>query len=56
VAYLFDGSEWKLAWYVTGGGAYCTKFFSHNMPDPERFLGRPVLPELPTGEAPPPSD
>jgi hypothetical protein len=56
VAYLFDGSEWRLAWYVTDGRAYCTKFFSDNMPDPERFLGRPVLPELPTGETPSQSD
>lgn len=56
VAYLFDGSDWKLAWYVTDRGAYCTKFFSENMPDPERFLGQPLLPELPTGEASPPRD
>lgn len=52
VAYLFDGSDWKLAWYVTDEGAYCTKYFSDHMPNPERFLGRPLLPELPTSESP----
>ena len=43
VAYLFDGREWRLAWFVTDDGAYSTRYFSENMPDPERFLGRPVL-------------
>lgn len=56
VAYLFDGRDWKLAWYVNDEGAYCTRFFSDNLPDPERFLGRPLLSELPTGESPSPSD
>lgn len=56
VAYLFDGSEWRLAWFVTDAGAYCTRFFADNTPDPERFLGGPVLPEFPTGEPQPPSD
>jgi hypothetical protein len=47
VAYLFDGEVWRLAWFVTDQGAYSTKYFAENMPDPERFLGRPLLPELP---------
>lgn len=56
VAYLFNGSDWKLAWFVTGDGAYCTKYFSDNMPDPERFLGRPLLSGFPTGEPPSPNE
>jgi hypothetical protein len=50
IAYMFDGSDWRLAWFVTDGGAYSTEYFSDHMPDPERFLGRPLLPEWQTDE------
>lgn len=46
VAYLFDGEAWRLAWFVTDEGAFSTKYFAENMPDPESFLGHPLLPEL----------
>lgn len=52
VAYAFDGSEWRLVWFVTDDAAYCTKYFADNTPDPERFLGRPLLPELSADELP----
>lgn len=43
VAYLFDGTKWRLAWFVTDAGAFRTKYFTENLPDPEKFLGRPLL-------------
>jgi hypothetical protein len=39
---MFDGNEWRLAWFVTRSGAYATTHYSENLPDPERFLGRPL--------------
>lgn len=51
-AALDSDREWKLARFVTDDGAYCTKYFSDNMPDPERFLGQPLLSEIPTSESP----
>lgn len=55
VAYLFDGSEWNLAWFVTDDGTYSTRYFSEHMPDPERFLGRPPWPGFsgPEPQSPP---
>jgi hypothetical protein len=47
IAYLFDGESWRLAWFVSDQGAFSTKYFAENMPDAERFLGHPLLPELP---------
>lgn len=56
VAYLFGGSAWNLAWFVTDEGAFSTRYFSEHMPDPERFLGRPLLSGLRTPEPQSPPD
>lgn len=47
VAYLFDGTESRLARFVIDAGAFRTKYFTENLPDPEKFLGRPLLKGLP---------
>jgi hypothetical protein len=45
IAYLFDGVDWHLAWFVTDSGVYRTRNFAENAPQPERFLGYPMLPD-----------
>jgi hypothetical protein len=41
VAYIFDGSTWRLAWFVTDEGAFRTSWYDENAPDIEQYLGRP---------------
>ncbi|MFL6123728.1 hypothetical protein [Actinophytocola sp.] len=45
IAYVFDGLEWHLAWFIRDGVAYQTRYFADHMPQPERFLGQPYLPD-----------
>ncbi|GAA1602681.1 hypothetical protein GCM10009789_65820 [Kribbella sancticallisti] len=51
ITYLWDGSTWQLAWFVNDDGVFLTKYFTEHRPDPERFLGRPMFPELPTDDS-----
>lgn len=45
IAYFYDGATWQLGWFVTDEGVFRTKYFLDSAPDPERFLGRPLLPD-----------
>ena len=42
-SFLWDSNQWRLAWWATDGAVYVTPWFSENYPDPQRFLGRPLL-------------
>lgn len=43
-AFQWDNDQWRLAWWATDDEIYITPWFSQNYPDPQRFLGRPLLP------------
>lgn len=38
IAYGFDGTRWRLAWFVTDRGAFRTRYYLMNMPQTDRFL------------------
>lgn len=42
-AFQWDNDRWRLAWWATDDEVYVTPWFSQNYPDPQRFLGRPLL-------------
>lgn len=42
-ALIFDDGDWHLAWWTDGEAVYRTHWFNDNLPDPTRFLGRPLL-------------
>jgi hypothetical protein len=42
-AFQWDTDRWCLAWWATDDEVYVTPWFSENCPDPQRFLGRPLL-------------
>jgi hypothetical protein len=42
-AFIFDGTSWHLAWWTNGEAVYRTHWFNSHMPDPARYLGRPLL-------------
>ena len=48
-AFIWKDGEWHLAWAVVRGEdtVRVTNWYLVNAPDPARFLGRPLLPELP---------
>lgn len=44
IAYLFDGNDWQLAWFVTDDGAFRTKYYDDHAPIIEKYLGSPPAP------------
>lgn len=42
-AFQWDKNQWRLAWWATDERVYVTPWFSANYPEPQRFLGRPLL-------------
>lgn len=40
-AYIFDGTQWRFAWWTEGTTVFKTPWFSENAPDAQRFLGHP---------------
>jgi hypothetical protein len=40
--FLWDGTNWRLAWWASDEGVFTTPWFRQNVPDPEQFLGRPL--------------
>jgi hypothetical protein len=50
-AFIWKDDKWRLAWSVVDDDAVrVTNWFLANEPDPARFLGRPLLGDLPTRE------
>lgn len=49
-AFQWDSDQWRLAWWATDEAVFVTPWFSGNYPDPQRFLGRPLLPSNSEGE------
>ena len=44
VGLIYDESgDWRLAWWFDGERVFKTHWFVKNCPDPQRFLGRPLL-------------
>jgi hypothetical protein len=46
-AYIFDQGTWRLAWWTDGTEVFRSRWFEDNLPNPERFLGRPLLVDIP---------
>jgi hypothetical protein len=42
-SFVWDSNQWRLAWWATDEAVHVTPWFSENYPDPQRFLGRPLL-------------
>lgn len=42
-AFIFADARWRLAWWTDGDSVYQTHWFQEHMPDPARFLGRPLM-------------
>jgi hypothetical protein len=42
-AFIFDGSDFRLAWWASQDTAYISPWFERHYPDPALFLGRPLL-------------
>lgn len=42
-AFQWDKDQWRLAWWATDERVYVTPWFNANYPQPQRFLGRPLL-------------
>lgn len=42
-AFIWDTDQWRLAWWATDEAVFVSPWFSQNYPDPQRFLGRPLL-------------
>lgn len=42
-AFIFLDGAWHLAWWTDGISVFRTHWFDRHLPDPARFLGRPLL-------------
>lgn len=42
-ALIFLDGRWHLAWWTDGDSVFRTRWFDDHVPDPARFLGRPLL-------------
>ncbi|HEV2370735.1 MAG TPA: hypothetical protein VGS19_01085 [Streptosporangiaceae bacterium] len=50
-AFQWDADQWRLAWWATDDDVFITSWFNTNCPDPQRFLGSPLMEPETDGEA-----